>query len=131
MISRDTVDQLFATFAWAIDAREFELLNGVFTADASFVVGITGGDTYGPFEGREAVVDFIATTTKEQRDQRRHVITNLRLSGESSATAINTLIVVAGGELTVKTAGVYRVELAQEDGAWRFVSMDLALDLAF
>jgi len=41
------------------------------------------------------------------------------------------LIVVADGELTVKTAGVYRVELAQEDGAWRFASMDLALDLAF
>jgi hypothetical protein len=130
VINRDTVDQLFATYAWAIDAREFELLNGVFSANATFAVSIAGVEAVA-FEGRAALVDFIATTTREQTDQRRHVITNLRLSGESSATANLTLIVVADGELTVKTAGVYRVELAQEDGAWRFAVMDLALDLAF
>jgi hypothetical protein len=33
--------------------------------------------------------------------------------------------------LTVKSCGVYTVELGEEDGATKFSSMDLALDLGF
>ena len=131
MADRDTVEQLFATYAWAMDARTFGLFDDVFTSDASFVVSIAGGDTYGPFEGRDAVAEFIGSTTQEQTDQRRHVIVNVRTEGPDRATAILSLHVVDGGALTVKSCGVYTVELGEEDGTTKFRSMDLALDLGF
>lgn len=131
MADRDTVEQLFATYAWAMDARSFELFDDVFTRDASFVVSIAGGDTYGPFDGRQAVAEFIGSTTREQTDQRRHAIVNVRTEGPDRATALLSLYVVDGGVLTVKSCGVYTVELAEEDGTTKFRSMDLALDLGF
>ena len=131
MADRDTIEQLFATYAWAMDARSFDLFDDVFTTDASFVVSIAGGDTYGPFEGRAAVADFIGSTTQEQTDQRRHAILNVRTEGADKATAILSLHVVDNGALTVKSCGVYTVELGEEDGATKFSSMDLALDLGF
>jgi hypothetical protein len=131
MADRDTIEQLFATYAWAMDARSFDLFDDVFTTDASFVVSIAGGDTYGPFEGRAAVADFIGSTTQEQTDQRRHAILNVRTEGADRATALLSLHVVDNGVLTVKSCGVYTVELGEEDGATKFSSMDLALDLGF
>ncbi len=127
----DTVSQLFADYAWAMDSRELGGLNSVFTEDATFAVTIAGEDAVGPLEGRKATVDFISETTRAQTDQRRHVITNVRLHGEGAATATLTLIVIDAGQLTVKSAGVYSCGLAQEDGAARFSRMDLALDLGF
>lgn len=131
MIDQQTVSQLFSTYAWSMDAREFDLFDEVFSEDASFVVSIAGAVAAGPFEGRAALVDFIRSTTLEQQDQRRHVITNVRLAGDGGATATLTLLVVDNGVLTVKSCGVYRVGLVQEGGAWRFGTMDLALDLGF
>ena len=37
--------------------------------------------TIGPYESRDAIVEFISSTTEAQQDQRRHVITNVRLEG--------------------------------------------------
>ena len=60
---------------------------------------ITGGDTIGPISGRDAIVEFCSSTVGEQTDQRRHVITNVRIGAETDTdaevTAILTLIVVA------------------------------------
>jgi hypothetical protein len=125
----EEVSQLFATYAWGIDTRQYDLLNSVFAADGAFVVKVAGGDTY-TFEGRKGVVDFISSTTDAQTDQRRHVITNLRLDGDT-ATSTLTLHVVDSGVHTVKTCGVYTCKLVQEDGALRFAHMDLALDAGF
>lgn len=131
MIDQQTVSQLFATYAWAMDARDFDLFEGVFSKDATFVVSIAGTVAAGPFEGRAALVDFIRSTTLDQQDQRRHVITNVRLGEDGGATSTLTLLVVDNGVLTVKSCGVYRVELVEEAGAVCFGSMDLALDLGF
>ena len=129
MSDMQAVSQLFSTYAWSMDSKEFELFDEVFSEDATFVVSIAG-DEVAAFEGRGPLVDFIRTTTLEQTDQRRHVITNVRLSG-SQATATLTLLVVDNGELIVKSCGVYTVDLVQENGALRFGAMDLALDLGF
>jgi hypothetical protein len=129
MSDMQTVQQLFSTYAWSMDSKEFELFDEVFSEDATFVVSIAG-DVAASFEGRGPLVDFIRTTTLEQTDQRRHVITNVRLAG-SKATATLTLLVVDNGELILKSCGVYAVDLVQENGEWRFGAMDLALDLGF
>jgi ketosteroid isomerase-like protein len=128
MADHGEVAELFARYAAAMDDADFERLRDVFTADASFTVDIADGPTVGPFETRDAIVDFISSTTQEQQDQRRHVITNVRTEDGRAAYGVLSLFVTAGGELTVQTTGVYRTELAEEDGRLRFRRMDLALD---
>ena len=129
MSDMQTVEQLFSTYAWSMDSKEFELFDEVFSEDSTFVVSIAG-TVAASFEGRAATVDFIRSTTLEQTDQRRHVITNVRLAGDK-ATATLTLLVVDNGELILKSCGIYTVDLVQENGEWRFGAMDLALDLGF
>ena len=131
VIDYQNVSQLFSSYAWSMDAKDFDLFETVFSEDASFVVSIAGTVAAGPFEGRSALVDFIRSTTLDQRDQRRHVITNVRLVDDGGATAILTLLVVDDGVLTVKSCGVYDVELVEEGGKVLFSAMDLALDLGF
>jgi 3-phenylpropionate/cinnamic acid dioxygenase small subunit len=122
-----TTAELFARYAAAMDDNDFDMLGDVFTQDATFIVDIAGGPTVGPYETRDAIVEFISSTTQEQQDQRRHVITNVRRDGDR-ARAILSLFVTAEGELVIQTTGVYRTELAEEGGALRFRSMKLSLD---
>src|SRR3982751_749405 len=99
-----------------MDANDFGLLGEVFADQASFTIEIAGMDEpIGPFEGRQAIIDFISGAVTEQNDQRRHVITNIRQDG-GGATAILSLFVTADGELVVQTTGVYRTELTEEGG---------------
>jgi len=121
------VSDVFARYASAMDDNNFEVLRDVFTDDSTFTVDITGGPTVGPFESGDAIVEFISSTTEEQQDQRRHVITNVRIEGDT-AYGILSLFVTADGQLTVQTTGVYKVTLAQQGGKVRFSSMYLTLD---
>ena len=135
MADRQAINDLFADYAWAMDARDFDLLAQVFHEDASFVIDITGGDSYGPFSPGSAVVEFISSTTQGQTDQRRHVITNLRVEEESDSdakvTATLTLNVIDEGKLTVQSIGVYTAECVASGDRWQFREFVLALDLPF
>jgi 3-phenylpropionate/cinnamic acid dioxygenase small subunit len=118
-----------------MDARDFDLLADVFHEDASFTIDITGSDSFGPFEPGSGVVEFISSTTKEQTDQRRHVVTNIRVEEETASdakvTATLTLNVVDEGKLTVQSVGVYRAECVDAGDRWKFREFNLALDLPF
>jgi ketosteroid isomerase-like protein len=136
MADRDAISELMSQYAWAMDAHELSLLEEVFTEDASFIVHIAGADSVGPFTPRTEVVNFIASTTEAQRDQRRHVVTNQRYEreGEDDAVVTTTLTlnVIADGKLTVQATGVYRAEVVKEsDGAWRMQALSISLDVPF
>jgi hypothetical protein len=135
MADRQAINDLFANYAWAMDARDFDLLAQVFHEDASFNIDIAGADPVGPFSPGPAVVEFISETTKGQTDQRRHVITNIRVAEESGSdatvTATLTLIVIDGGKLTVQSTGVYTAECIAGPNGMQFRKFDLALDLPF
>ena len=135
MADRQAIQDLFADYAWAMDARDFDLLADVFHEDASFTIDITGADSFGPFEPGSGVVEFISSTTKEQTDQRRHVVTNIRVEEETASdatvTATLTLNVVDDGKLTVQSVGVYRAECVDAGDRWKFRQFNLALDLPF
>ena len=121
------VCDVFARYAAAMDDNAYEVLRQVVTDDAAFTVDITGGPTVGPYESADAIVEFISSTTEEQQDQRRHVITNVRVDGDT-AYGILSLFVTAGGELVVQTTGVYKVALAQAGDKVKFANMYLTLD---
>jgi hypothetical protein len=135
MADRNAIEQLFSDYGWPMDSREWPVLSDVFTEDADFTIVITGGDTIGPIEGRDAIVEFCSSTVDAQTDQRRHVITNVRIGPETAddaeVTAILTLIVVSDGVLEVKSSGLYRTRAVLDGDRWRFSSMHLTLDLPF
>ena len=87
MADRSAIDQLFADDGWPMDSREFSVLGDTFTEDADFTIVITGGDTIGPISGRDAIVDFCSSTVGERLDQRRHVITNVRIGPHQTETS--------------------------------------------
>ena len=135
MADRNAIDQLFADYGWPMDTREWPVLATVFTKDASFVITLQGEEAVS-ITGCAAIVEFCSSTVNEQKDQRRHVITNVRLANatdsNADAFAILTLVVVTDGELEVKSSGLYRTKVVKEaDGQWRFAHMLLELDRTF
>jgi SnoaL-like domain len=111
MASRDDLHELFGAYGAANDLRDTALIGECFTAEG-----------------------FFGQAFAAQRDQRRHVVTNLRLleDGEDArAEAYLTLIVTDAGTTELKSAGRYDVRLAREEGEWRFRDMVLNLDSPF
>jgi hypothetical protein len=134
MASRDDLHELFGAYGAANDLRDTALIGECFTAEGTFTLHIAGADTIGPLGPRDAVLDFFGQAFAAQRDQRRHVVTNLRLleDGEDArAEAYLTLIVTDAGTTELKSAGRYDVRLAREEGEWRFRDMVLNLDSPF
>ena len=81
---------------------------------------------------RPSSSSFITETTNAQTDQRRHVITNVMLESETKgARASSRSSSSTAAASTLKTTGVYTVDLVEEDGGLRFKRMQLDLDAGF
>ncbi|MHB1469776.1 MAG: nuclear transport factor 2 family protein [Solirubrobacteraceae bacterium] len=134
MADRNAIDDLFARYAWGMDSRQFDFTKDTFAADARFTLDIQGNAAIEPMEST-AIGEFIETTTREQTDQRRHVITNLHVEDEredsARAIAYLTLMVTENDELHAQATGVYTTEVGLRDGDWRFTKMHLDLDRPF
>lgn len=136
MADRHQINDVLADYAWANDAKDEATLHAVFADDAVFSLRIAGVDQeVGPLHGRQAIVDFIYPTIRDQTDQRRHVIVNTRFvldeAERAKVRAYLILNVINDGALETKSAGVYDIDLAVREGSWRITSMDLSLDLPF
>lgn len=134
MADRSAIEDLFARYAWGMDSRQFHFTNDTFAEDAEFTLDIQGTAAIEPLRG-SGIGEFIESTTREQTDQRRHVITNVHLedAGEDEAKAIAylTLMVTENGELHAQATGVYTTRVARSGGVWRFAHMHLDLDRPF
>lgn len=124
------IAELFSKFGAAVDQHRADTLVDVLGEQASFEVVVTGGDTYGPFSPRDAVIEFVGSMVTAQTDQRRHCMTNFRRDGES-VFAYLTLMVTEGGELTPQTTGFYEATLTTEGGQPRIEKLRLTLDRPF
>lgn len=135
MASRDHLHELFGAYGAANDLRDTALIRECFAAEGAFTLHIAGADTIGPLRPRDAVLDFFGQAFAAQRDQRRHVVTNMRLleDGEDAARAeaYLTLIVTDAGVTQLKSAGRYDAEVVREAEGWRFRALTLFLDSPF
>ena len=135
MADRDAIAELFSAYGAANDLRDAGLIGECFTADGAFTLHIAGADSLGPLAPRDALLDFFGAAFAAQSDQRRHVVTNLRLVEDGSdgarAEAYLTLIVTDGGATALKSAGRYETVVVREAGGWRFREMVLHLDSPF
>ena len=124
-----------ARSAWAYDEARLDVMEACFTPDARMTVQIADAAAIGPFEGRPAVLELVRGSLAAQRDQRRHVISNVFFESEDTDTAIVlstlTLLATADGQITVLSAGVYRDHVVRGPDGWRFRERSLALDRGY
>jgi hypothetical protein len=136
MADRQAILDVLADYAWANDAADEGVLRRIFGQNATFSLTIAGvEEPIGPFEGRQAIVDFIYPTVRDQTDRRRHLIVNPRFLADEGETAnvraYLSLHVIDDGAVDVKSTGVYDVDFAREGGSWVITKMGLALDAPF
>jgi cytidyltransferase-like protein len=135
MADRGAISDLFAFYAAGNDLRDLGVFEQVFTEDATFTLHIAGADSIGPLQPRSAILDFFGQALGAQTDQRRHLITNLRLLEEDDdrarVNAYLTLLVTEGGEIAVQSAGLYETEVVRAADGWRVRSMVLSLDRGY
>ena len=135
MVDRGAIENVLNRYALAYDEDDMPDMADCFTQDASFSMRIQDGDLIGPFEGREAIVKLMRDSLASQTDRRRHLTTNIVVSGDgdgrATASSYLTLVSVENGALTVLSSGRYVDELIQEGDAWRIAQRHLDLDLPY
>jgi hypothetical protein len=136
-IDRLLIAERIARYGWAYDERDRQGLGDCFTEDGVWEGQIMGTDPVGPFEGRQAIVDFLTGFWDEQTDQRRHVLTNVILDEVKGDTATGHAYLILLGSteasMTPLTAGPYRFELSRDsaDGVWRMSRLAAGFDAPY
>jgi SnoaL-like domain len=134
-IDRALIAERVFRYGWAYDERNPELLGDCFTEDGVWEGSVMGLEIVGPFEGRSAIIDFLASFWDFQRDQRRHIFSNVIIDEltDSKAVAHAYLLLTASSESTMTpvTTGPYRFELAKQDDSWRLTLLSGGFDAPF
>jgi ketosteroid isomerase-like protein len=122
-------------YGWAYDEKDRELLADCFTEDGVWEGSIMGQTSVGPFEGREAIVEWLAAFWDEQDDQRRHIFTNVIVQDLAADTAVaHAYLLLTGASdasMSPITTGPYRLELAREEDSWRLRRLVGGFDAPF
>jgi hypothetical protein len=130
MADLNAVMNLFGKYAYGNDIRDLAMIEECFTDDVTFALQIAGGTELGPYEGRQAVMDFFRPSLESQTDLRKHVTSNYWLKGDE-AHAYLSLIVTDNGATNIISAGIYECTVVEDGGELKFARMNLALDNGF
>lgn len=122
-------------YAWGYDSNDPAMLLDSFTADASLAMHVAGGGEWGPYLGRESIVEWMMGVMQTQSDQRRHSMTNVVFDEVSETEAVLrcflVLTAVEHQKVRLVTTGWYRIETVRQEAAWRIRKLDLFLDAPF
>jgi hypothetical protein len=136
-IDRVLIADRIARYGWTYDERDRAGLGECFSEGGVWEGQIMGTTPVGPFEGREAIVEFLTGFWDEQDDQRRHVFTNVivdSLDGDrAGAHAYLILLGSSEAAMRTETAGPYRFELVREDAdqIWRLSRLCAGFDAPY
>jgi len=129
------IHELLNRAAYSFDERKMDMLEQCFDPAATMLVNITGTGEVGPFEGRDAIMQLMATTLDAQTDVRRHVISNFffESEGETTARVVSSVVVfsVEHGKIDVIISGIYRDDVLKNSDGWQISHRHLDLDLPF
>lgn len=129
------IHELLSRAAYSFDERDLAVLEQCFAEDATMLVNIADGQTFGPFEGRQAIMELMKATLDSQTDTRRHIISNFifEAGDDHSATVITNMVLFSSehGEIKVVTSGIYRDVLEKLNGRWQIADRLLNLELGF
>ena len=68
------IHELLNRAAYYFDVRDIDGLEACFCEDARMLVDVANGDTFGPFDGRDSIMELMRGTLEAQKDNRRHII---------------------------------------------------------
>lgn len=134
LVHQRLVDRLHR-YCWGFDERNVDVLADCFTADGSWAGDSMGETKIGPFEGREAVVAWLTRYWDHQRDQRRHVVTNVVVTAcsDDEATLLSYLLLFGSKQAAsrLESIGLYRLDCRREGEQWRIASLNAGFDSPF
>lgn len=129
------IHELLGRAAYAFDERDMERLQQCFAPEATMLVKIADGQTFGPFDGREAIMGLMTATLDSQTDMRRHTISNFIFEeeGDGRARVLSTMVVTSAenGQIRLVTSGVYDDVVTCTDDGWQIADRKLKLELGF
>jgi hypothetical protein len=129
------IHELLSRAAYAFDEHDADSLEQCFTPEASMLVNIADGQTFGPFEGRDAIMSLMTATLEAQTDTRRHIICNFLFTkeGDSRAQVTSTVVVTSAqdGQIRLVTSGVYKDVVTRGESGWQIAERKLDLELGF
>jgi len=129
------IHELLGRAAYAFDERNIEALQQCFSPEATMLVNIADGQSFGPFNGREAIMGLMTATLDAQTDMRRHIISNFIFEeeGDDRARVLSTVVVTSAenGQIKLVTSGAYDDIVTRADDAWQIVERKLKLELGF
>lgn len=132
---RAAICERLARYGWAYDERRIEHLRDCFTDDAIWEGNVLGQVPIGPFEGREAIIDWLSQFWPHQKDQRRHMILNTIVEMQNAETAetMSYLLLMAskGDAISMESMGFYRVAYRRDGPAWRIARLTAGFDKPF
>ncbi len=122
-------------YAWSYDTRDLELMGECFAPQAVFEILLEGHEGWGPYKGRDTILDWMGSVMESQNDQRRHCVTNVifREVTPNKALVESYLLLTAveNGNLSVVCTGTYHDEVVKEGDAWFIARKTLRLDNPF
>lgn len=122
-------------YAWAFDEHDRRVLAACFWPNARFVGSFMGTEDVGPFDGRDAIVEWLGGAMDLQMHQRRHHVTNLIVDSLTSTTArvgaFLHMTAVVDQDILAITAGFYRIAMEKDDEVWRIREMFAGFDRPF
>ncbi len=129
------IHELMSRAAYYFDAHDTDRLEACFCEDARMLVDIADGQTFGPFEGRDSIMELMRGSLEMQKDKRRHIICDVFFESEDNneATVVSTLVVssVENDEMTLVTSGVYRDLVRKVGSDWLIADRHVDLDRMF
>lgn len=134
-IDRLEIEDLTCGYGVHHDRRDFTALRACFTPDATYVMRIAGGATYGPRVGADEIVAQIRSFKEQQTDVRRHHITNIRIEPvDADRATVHSYVIVSAvesGTLSVKTVGTYSDTVVRTPEGWLIAEKSLELETTF
>ena len=129
------IHELMSRAAYYFDLHDTDGLEACFCEDARMLVNIAGGETFGPFEGRDSIMELMRGSLEAQKDRRRHIICDVFFESEddNEATVVSTLVVssVDNDEISLVTSGVYRDLVRKVGSDWLIADRHVDLDRMF
>ena len=133
--TRLQITETLNRYAWSYDTRDLDLMRECLAVNGVFDVTLGGEDGWGPHEGRETIVEWLASIMQEQTDQRRHCVTNIIFREIDGTTALVEsylmLTAVEDGVLRVVCTATYHDKMVVAYGRWVIQHKTLKLDNAF
>jgi ketosteroid isomerase-like protein len=134
-LDRLLIAERIARYGWAYDERDRAALADCFTDHAVWEGSVMGREAVGPFSGRQAIAGFLAGFWPAQPDQRRHLFSNVVVTGHTgdTVTAHAYLLLASTYDAVLRpvSTGPYRFSLERDAGTWRISRLSAGFDAPF